>query len=226
MDGNVKMNFDPMTGEPLNPVAEEPAIAEPVVAEPVAAEPVAAEPVATEPVASEPVAAEPAPAAAPIDHAAAQEALFSIFGDMLTEPTPPPVAAAPEPVEEPATSIPVFHHPPVEEISLDGESDMPVAPRPVTETRYERPDSQRTVESVPYIRPMPNIAEGETIVPAERTFERPSVSLDGTHVVPLPEMPDIQIQRKEGVPIGAVTDTSAVDAAWEQLMNGVTNNPQ
>ena len=66
MDGNVQMNFDPMTGEPLKPAAE-PEAAEPVVAEPVAAEPVT-QPVYSEP-APQPVYAQPVytqPAAQPV----------------------------------------------------------------------------------------------------------------------------------------------------------------
>ena len=155
-----------------------------------------------------------APAAPAVDHAAAQEALLSIFGDM------PESAPATAPVEE------EIMHRQLEELVFEGESDMPVARRPVTENRYERPEAPRTEGADLYVRPMPVIAEGETIARADRSeVNRPSISLDGTYVVPLPDMPDIQIQRTEGAPVGSVADTSAVDAAWERLMNGVTDNP-
>ena len=227
--------------------AVEPAVTEAVAVEPIAAEPAeavaetgepeeAAGPVfdlfakpaapAVEPAAPavEPVApaVEPAapavdftaPAAPAVDHAAAQEALLSIFGDM------PESAPATAPVEEEIT------HRQLEELVFEGESDMPVARRPVTENRYERPEAPRTEGSDLYVRPMPVIAEGETIARADRSeVNRPSISLDGTYVVPLPDMPDIQIQRTEGAPVGSNADTSAVDAAWERLMNGVTDNP-
>ncbi|MBQ8117356.1 MAG: hypothetical protein IJ147_04795 [Lachnospiraceae bacterium] len=162
----------------------------------------------------EPAAPAVEPAAPAVDHAAAQEALLSIFGDM------PESAPATAPVEEEIT------HRQLEELVFEGESDMPVARRPVTENRYERPEAPRTEGSDLYVRPMPVIAEGETIARADRSeVNRPSISLDGTYVVPLPDMPDIQIQRTEGAPVGSNADTSAVDAAWERLMNGVTDNP-
>ena len=91
MDGNVQMNFDPMTGEPLNPAAA------PVAAEPVAAEPAVAEPVATEPVAAEPIAAEPVTQPAP--------------QPVYTEPAPQPVYAQPvytQPAAQPVYVQPVY----------------------------------------------------------------------------------------------------------------------
>ena len=102
MDGNVQMNFDPMTGEPLKPAAE-PAAAEPVVAEPVAAEPAAAEPVAAEPVAAEPVAAEPV-AAEPV-------AAEPVTQPVYSEPAPQPVYAQPvytQPAAQPVYVQPVY----------------------------------------------------------------------------------------------------------------------
>ena len=91
MDGNVQMNFDPMTGEPLKPAA----------AEPVAAEPAAAESVATEPVAAEPVAAEPV--TQPVTQPAPQP--------VYTEPAPQPVYAQPvytQPAAQPVYVQPVY----------------------------------------------------------------------------------------------------------------------
>ena len=90
MDGNVQMNFDPMTGEPLKPAAE-PAAAEPVAAEPAAAEPVVAEPAAAEPV-TQPVT-QPAPQ------------------PVYTEPAPQPVYAQPvytQPAAQPVYVQPVY----------------------------------------------------------------------------------------------------------------------
>ena len=105
MDGNVQMNFDPMTGEPLKPAAE-PAAAEPAAAEPVAAEPTAAEPVAAEPAAAEPVATEPV-AAEPVTQPVTQPAPQPVY----TEPAPQPVYAQPvytQPAAQPVYVQPVY----------------------------------------------------------------------------------------------------------------------
>ena len=106
MDGNVQMNFDPMTGEPLKPAAE-PVAAEPVAAEPTAAEPAAAEPVATEPVATEPVTAAEPVAAEPVTQPVTQPAPQPVY----TEPAPQPVYAQPvytQPAAQPVYVQPVY----------------------------------------------------------------------------------------------------------------------
>ncbi|MBR1853505.1 MAG: hypothetical protein IJ794_10265, partial [Lachnospiraceae bacterium] len=216
------------------------------------AAPVPAPDLAPAPV-EEPAVPAEEPTAPAVDHTAAQEALLSIFGD-TPESEAAPVPApdlAPAPVEEPAvpavdhtaaqeallsifgdtpdtqSTMPVaeIQHRREEQLVFEGESDMPVAPRPVTENHYERPEAPRTAGSDLYVRPMPVIAEGETIARPDRSeYAKPSISLDGTFVVPLPDMPDIQIRRTEGAPLGSSADVSAVDAAWEKLMNGVTDD--
>ncbi len=192
-----------------------------------AAEPV--QPVAVQEPVAEPVAApavEPAqPEVAGVDHESAKEALLSIFGDLSEPASPAPAAAAVTP-DEPVSTMPYASAPvaPPAPTFYEGESDMPVAPRPVTETRYERPEAPRTANSDLYVRPMPVISDGEKVRQERVDTDRPAIALDGTFVVPLPDMPDIQIRRIEDVPVGTMPDTSSVDAAWEQLMRGVSED--
>ena len=164
---------------------------------------------------------------AAVDHESAKEALLSIFGDLSESASPASAAAAVTP-DEPVSTMPYASAPvaPPAPTFYEGESDMPVAPRPVTETRYERPEAPRTANSDLYVRPMPVISDGEKVRQERVDTDRPAIALDGTFVVPLPDMPDIQIQRIEDMPVGTMPDTSSVDAAWEQLMRGVSGDNQ
>ena len=246
----VRMESQPVVpaAEPVQPVAVQEPVAEPeaaLAAEPVQPETAAVDresakeallsifgdmPEVAEP-AAEPVAAPAAepvqPEAVAVDHESAKEALLSIFGDLSEPASPAPAAAAVTP-DEPVSTMPYASAPvaPPAPTFYEGESDMPVAPRPVTETRYERPEAPRTANSDLYVRPMPVISDGEKVRQERVDTDRPAIALDGTFVVPLPDMPDIQIRRIEDVPVGTMPDTSSVDAAWEQLMRGVSEDNQ